>query len=174
MSIRVGILGVGGYGGGEVLRLCAGHPEFEVVYASGETNAGKLLVERFPGVASKLAGLMIEPWNEEKMAGLDLIFASLPSGNSKEAFGRIPSKVKIVDIGSDHRYEDGWTYGLADVWPEQIKGKNRVANPGCYPSAALSAIAPLVAAKMVREGAPVIIDAKSGVSGAGRGGGNGH
>ena len=172
MSIRVGILGVGGYGGGEVLRLCAGHPEFEVVYASGETNAGKLLVERFPGVASKLAGLMIEPWNEEKMAGLDLIFASLPSGNSKEAFGRIPSKVKIVDIGSDHRYEDGWTYGLADVWPEQIKGKNRVANPGCYPSAALSAIAPLVAAKMVREGAPVIIDAKSGVSGAGRGGGN--
>ena len=171
MSIRVGILGVGGFGGGEVLRLCAGHPSFEVVYASGESNAGKRLVERFPGVHPKLADLVIETWDYSKMGKLDLIFASLPSGNSRDAFGEVPAGVKIVDIGGDNRYADGWTYGLADVWPEKIKGTSRLANPGCYPSAALAAIMPLLAAKLVRGGMPIIIDAKSGVSGAGRGGG---
>jgi N-acetyl-gamma-glutamyl-phosphate reductase len=172
MSIRVGILGVGGYGGGEVLRLCATHPQFEVTYASGESNAGKRLIERFPGVAPKLADLVIETWDPRKIADLDLIFASLPTGNSKGAFDGLSDRVKVVDIGGDNRYQEGWTYGLADVWPEQIKNQSRVANPGCYPSASLAAIAPLVAGKLVRSGSPIIIDAKSGVSGAGRGGGN--
>jgi N-acetyl-gamma-glutamyl-phosphate reductase len=80
----------------------------------------------------------------------------------------VPSHTKIVDIGGDHRFVDGWVYGLADVWPDKIKAASRVANPGCYPSAALLAIAPLIAAGIVA--GPVIIDAKSGVSGAGRGG----
>ena len=61
----------------------------------------------------------------------------------------MPASTKIVDIGGDHRYVDGWTYGLADVWPDQIKGKTRIANPGCYPAATLTALAPLLAAKLI-------------------------
>jgi len=170
MSIRVGIVGVSGYGGGEALRLCAGHPQFQVVYAAGESSAGSRLGERFPGIGSKLENLVVQKWNPSDLPELDLLFASLPTGSSREALARVPAHTRIVDIGGDHRYVDGWTYGLADVWPEQIRGKTRIANPGCYPSAALAAIAPLAAAKIIDVTKPVIIDAKSGVSGAGRGG----
>jgi N-acetyl-gamma-glutamyl-phosphate reductase len=170
MSIRIGIVGVSGYGGGEALRLCANHPVFEVVYVAGESSAGSHLVEKFPGIG-KLADLQIEKWDPAKLPKLDVLFASLPSGQSREALAMVPKQTMIVDIGGDHRYADGWTYGLADIWPDQIKGKTRIANPGCYPSAALTAIAPLVAASIVKANSPVIIDAKSGVSGAGRGGG---
>ncbi len=170
MSIRVGIVGISGYGGGEALRLCAGHPEFEVVYAGGESSAGQKLAERFPGISAKLAELTIEKWEPQKLPKLDLLIASLPTGQSKEPLGKLPASVKIVDIGGDHRYVSGWTYGLADVWPEKIKSATRIANPGCYPSAALIAIAPLIDAGLIRPESPIIIDAKSGVSGAGRGG----
>ncbi len=170
MSIRVGIVGVSGYGGGEVLRLCATHPAFNVVYVAGESSAGSPLSEKFPGIGS-LGDLKISKWDPAALPQLDVLFASLPSGQSKEALAKVSQDTKIVDIGGDHRFVDGWTYGLADVWPEKIIGKTRIANPGCYPSAALTAIAPLVAAGIVRSDAPLIIDAKSGVSGAGRGGG---
>ena len=170
MSIKVGIVGVSGYGGGEALRLCATHPTFEVVYAAGESSAGSRLVEKFPGIG-KLGELTIEKWDPAKLPKMDVLFASLPSGESKEALARVPKDTKIVDIGGDHRYAEGWTYGLADVWPDKIKGQTRIANPGCYPSAALAAVAPLLAAKIARPG-QIIIDAKSGVSGAGRGGGS--
>lgn len=170
MSIRVGIVGVSGYGGGEALRLCATHPAFEVVYVAGESSAGAKLIEKFPGIG-KLGDLVIEKWDPAALPQLDVLFASLPSGESKEALARVPASVKIVDIGGDHRFVEGWTYGLADVWPDQIRGKSRISNPGCYPSAALAAIAPLAANKLI-DPARIIIDAKSGVSGAGRGGGS--
>jgi N-acetyl-gamma-glutamyl-phosphate reductase len=172
MSIRVGIVGVSGYGGGEVLRLCAGHPDFEIIYAAGESSAGLKLVERFPGIPSKLADLAIEKWNPTALPKLDLLFASLPTGESRGPLSQVPSNVKIVDIGGDHRYTPGWAYGLADIWPDKIKSSSRVANPGCYPSAALAAIAPLLAQGLASTESPIIIDAKSGVSGAGRGGGD--
>jgi N-acetyl-gamma-glutamyl-phosphate reductase len=171
MSIAIGIVGVSGYGGGEVLRICSAHPEFEVVYVAGESSAGQRLVDRFPGISRKLANLEIVKWNPAALPRMNVLFASLPTGESKAALAQVPAYVKIVDIGGDHRYAQGWTYGLADVWPEKIKAATRIANPGCYPSAALTAIAPLVAAGIVRPG-PIIIDAKSGVSGAGRGGGD--
>src|SRR5882724_2959375 len=170
MSIRVGIVGVSGYGGGEALRICASHPEFEVVYVAGESSAGQKLGDRFPGLSGKLAELVISKWDPAGVAGLDLLFASLPTGESKEPLARVPAKVKVVDIGGDHRFVDGWTYGLADVWPNEIKKATRVANPGCFPAASLTALAPLVKAKLV-ELDGVIIDAKTGISGAGRGGG---
>src|SRR5438093_7635147 len=114
MAIRVGIVGVSGYGGGEVLRLCAGHPEFEVVYVAGEASAGQKLSERFPGIG-KLGELSIEKWEPERLPKLDLLFASLPTGQSKEPLSRVDTSTRVVDIGGDHRYVDGWTYGLADV-----------------------------------------------------------
>lgn len=169
-SFKAGIVGVSGYGGGEVLRLLATHPHFELVYVAGEGSAGQKLVERFPGIG-RLGDLTIERWDPANLPALDVLFASLPTGESKTGLARVPAKTKIVDIGGDHRYADGWTYGLADIWPDKIRSASRIANPGCYPSAALSAIAPLLAAGLVDPHPPIIIDAKSGVSGAGRGGG---
>lgn len=168
MSIRVGIVGISGFGGGEALRLIAGHPSFELVYAAGESSAGSRLVDRFPGVSPKLAGLVIEKWDPAALPELDLLFASLPTGASAQALARIPKDVKIVDIGGDHRHAEGWAYGLADIWPEQIAGASRVANPGCFPAAALTALAPLLAEGLI-EPANIVIDAKTGISGAGRG-----
>ncbi len=169
MSIRVGIVGVSGYGGGEVLRLAAAHPNMQVVYVAGESSAGSELGEKFPGIGA-LGGLMIQKWDPRTLPGLDLLFASLPSGQSSQALAAVDSSIKIVDIGGDHRFVDGWVYGLADIWPDKIRGASRVSNPGCYPSAAISALAPLVAKGLI-DPADIIIDAKSGVSGAGRGGG---
>lgn len=168
MSIRIGIVGVSGYGGGETLRICAAHPDFEVTYVAGESSAGQTLGERFAGIG-RLAGLVIQKWDPAKVPDLDVLFASLPTGESKQALARVPVKTRIVDIGGDHRFADGWTYGLADVWPDKIRGATRVANPGCYPAASIAALAPLLASKLIEPNG-VIIDAKSGVSGAGRGG----
>jgi N-acetyl-gamma-glutamyl-phosphate reductase len=167
--VRVGIVGVSGYGGGEALRLCAAHPNFQVAYVAGEGSAGQKLSDRFPGIGS-LGSLTIQKWNPAEMPVLDLLFASLPTGESKAALGAVSPETKIVDIGGDHRFADGWLYGLADVWPEKLRKANRVANPGCYASATLAALAPLVAERLI-DPASIIVDAKSGVSGAGRGGG---
>jgi len=171
MSIRVGIVGISGFGGGEAMRLVARHPSFELVYAAGEGSAGSRLADRFPGVPDTLADLVIEKWDPETLPQLDVLFASLPTGASAEALARVPDAVKIVDIGGDHRYAGGWAYGLADVWPEQITGQTRVANPGCFPAATLNALAPLLANALIEPG-NIIIDAKTGISGAGRGGGD--
>lgn len=168
MSIRIGIVGVSGYGGGEALRLCANHPSFSVVYVAGEGSAGQKLIDRFPGIGS-LGDLVIQKWDPTALPPLDVLFASLPTGESREALARVPAATKIVDIGGDHRFAEGWTYGLADVWPDKIRGVARLANPGCFPSASLAALAPLVANQLV-DPTGLIVDAKTGVSGAGRGG----
>jgi len=172
MSIRVGIVGISGYGGGEALRLIATHPTFQLVYAAGESSAGQRLGDRYLALPPKLAGLVIEKFDPAALpADLDVLFASLPTGESREPLARVPARTRIIDIGGDHRYADGWAYGLADAWPDEIRGHSRVANPGCFPSAALAALVPLLAAKLI-DPANIIIDAKTGVSGAGRGGGD--
>ncbi len=107
MSIRVGIVGISGFGGGEAMRLIASHPSFELVYAAGEASAGSRLVERFPGVPGKLADLVIARWDPATLPKLDVLFASLPTGASAEALARVPEDVKVVDIGGDHRFVDG-------------------------------------------------------------------
>ena len=170
MGIRIGIVGISGFGGGEAMRLVAGHPSFELVYAAGEGSAGSRLGDRFPGAPRKLADLVIERWDPATLPQLDVLFASLPTGASSEPLSRVPKGVKIVDIGGDHRYAEGWAYGLADVWPERIRGVDRVANPGCFPAATLIALAPLLAGKLIEPG-HIVVDVKTGISGAGRGGG---
>src|SRR5438045_1781879 len=140
MSIRVGIVGASGYGGGEALRLCAAHPQFELAYVAGESSAGARLRERFPSIIGASGDLVIQKWDPGALPKLDLLFVSLPTGQSREALRQIDAATRIVDIGGDHRYVDGWTYGLADVWPGEIRGKSRIANPGCYPAASLIAL----------------------------------
>src|SRR5262249_3499319 len=119
MSIKVGIVGVSGYGGGEALRLCASHPQFELVYVAGESSAGGKLGERFPGIG-KLSDLVIQKWDPGALPKLDVLFASLPTGESKEALGRVATDTRIVDIGGDHRFVEGWLYGLAANRPHTI------------------------------------------------------
>ena len=171
MSIRVGIVGIAGYGGGEVLRYLSLHPRFQLVYAAGESTAGQKVGERYPGAPLSMADLTIEKFDPTQVGDVDLLFTSLPTGASREPLAMVRPDIKIVDIGGDHRYVDGWTYGLADAWPDDVKGKTRVANPGCYPAASLTPLAPLLAEGLIDPNG-IIIDAKSGVSGAGRGGGD--
>lgn len=171
MSIRVGIVGIAGYGGGEALRYIATHPQFKLVYAAGESTAGTAVGDRYPGVPEEIGSLVIEKFDPTTLNNVDILFTSLPTGASKEPLALVGRNTKIVDIGGDHRYVDGWTYGLADVWPDKIKHVTRIANPGCYPAASLTALAPLAAEGLI-DPANIIIDAKSGVSGAGRGGGS--
>ena len=112
---RVGVVGVSGYGGGEILRLCALHPGVQVVYAAGETSAGQRLGSRFPGLGGALADLTIQAFDPRNLPDLDLLFLSLPTGDSRKAAPQLPADLKIVDVGGDHRFVDGWTYGLTEI-----------------------------------------------------------
>jgi N-acetyl-gamma-glutamyl-phosphate reductase len=170
--VKIGIVGVSGYGGSELLRLCAAHPAFRIEYVSGESTAGQSLAERVPALAGHPLGkLVIQAFVPEELGGLDLLFASLPTGRSKEPLARVPAATRNVDVGGDHRFVDGWTYGMTELHGqrEKIRAATRLANPGCYPAAALLALAPLVEEGLI-EPEGIVIDAKSGVTGTGRGG----
>jgi N-acetyl-gamma-glutamyl-phosphate reductase len=171
-EIRVGIVGISGYGGGELLRLCVGHPSFRVSYAAGESTAGQRIAQRFPALAGHPTGeLEIQAFEPDAVGDVDVLFASLPTGKSREPLARIAKRVRVVDVGGDHRFVDGWTYGLTELPGQRakIRGVSRLANPGCYPAASLLALAPLLHAGLV-EPEGIVIDAKSGVTGTGRGG----
>ena len=169
---RVGVVGVSGYGGGEILRLCAAHPEVEVVYAAGESSAGQRLGDRYPGLGGRLRELVIEAFRPESLPDLDVLFLSLPTGESRGVAPRLPADLRIIDVGGDHRFVEGWTYGLTEVTgPGTVAASQRVADPGCFPAAALLALAPLVSRALV-DPTGIVVDAKTGISGAGRGGGS--
>lgn len=169
--MKIGIVGVSGYGGSELLRLCVGHPSFEIAYVGGDTTAGQSLAQRFPALADHAAGkLTIQAFVPERV-GVDLLFVSLPTGKSREPLAKVPRETRIVDVGGDHRFVEGWTYGLTELpgQRERIRDASRLANPGCYPAAALLALAPLVKEGLI-EAEGIVIDAKSGITGTGRGG----
>ena len=119
MSIRIGIVGISGFGGGEAMRLVASHSSFELTYAAGEGSAGSRLGDRFPGAPAKLAELVIEKWDPVTLPKFHVPFASLPTGSSAEALARIPRDVEIVDIGGEHRYAEECTLN-ARLAPRQI------------------------------------------------------
>jgi len=181
MGIRVAVAGASGYAGGELLRLIAGHPEFELVAATAHSQAGTPLALVHP----QLTGLDL-PLGVTDAAGLtdaDLVFLALPHGQSAALAARLPAGVRIVDLGADFRLADPslwaryyggthagtWTYGLPELpgQRERIAASDRVANTGCYAAAITLALAPLIAAGVA---APedVVVVAASGTSGAGR------
>jgi N-acetyl-gamma-glutamyl-phosphate reductase len=96
-SIRTGVVGISGYGGGETLRYLVGHPRFELIYAAGESSAGAPLGSRFPTLSDPLAGLVIEKFDPDRLPSLDLLFASLPTGQSRELLARVPASTRVVD-----------------------------------------------------------------------------
>lgn len=168
-GVRVGIVGVSGYGGGELLRYLVGHPVFKITYAAGEASAGQRLGQLFPWAPAEIADLEIESFEPHRLAEtVDLLFLSLPTSASRSLAEEVPDTIKVIDLGGDHRFAEGWTYGLADVHPDAIARSTRIANPGCYPSAALTALVPLVAAGLL-DPADIQISATSGLSGTGRG-----
>jgi N-acetyl-gamma-glutamyl-phosphate reductase len=119
MSIRIGIFGISGLGGGEAMHMVANHPSFELICAAGEGSAGSGLGNRFPGAPAKLAEMVIKKWDPAMLPKLDVLFASLPTGCSAEALARVPKDVKIVDIGAEHRNAEECTLN-ARLAPRQI------------------------------------------------------
>jgi N-acetyl-gamma-glutamyl-phosphate reductase len=182
MSVKVGILNVTGYAGAELARLLHGHPEAELVSVTGRSEAGKEIGEVFPHLAD--LKLTIEP---ELGGSVDVVFSALPHAASAEACAHlVRAGVRVIDISADFRLKDAaeyaeWyggahpapdllgqaVYGLPELYREDIRATRLVANPGCYPESALLALAPAVKAGMI--GPDIVIDSKSGVSGAGRG-----
>jgi N-acetyl-gamma-glutamyl-phosphate reductase len=170
---RVAVLGASGFAGAELLRILAGHPGLRVVAAAAASRVGQRIQDAYPGLPAEATGgecfvsvpdaLALEP---------DLVFASLPHGASRELLAAWEGPA-AVDLGADFRLDGGdWAYGLTEWHRGSVTGARRVANPGCYPTASLLAIAPLLAAGAISsEG--IHIDAQSGVSGAGRATGEG-
>ena len=173
--MNIGIIGISGFGGSELLRLVLAHPTFKLAYAAGESTAGQRLAQRFATHEGTPAGeLVIQSFRPAELGGLDVLFASLPTGKSREPLAQVPANVRIVDVGGDHRFVEGWTYGLTELpgQRELIRKAKRLANPGCYPAATLLALAPLLKEGLVEPEA-IVVDAKSGVTGTGRGGASG-
>jgi N-acetyl-gamma-glutamyl-phosphate reductase len=169
---RVGVLGATGYTGRELVKRLAGHPRARIVCATSESEAGaslRRLARRVPEQA--LVRSADAPLEEA-----DVVFSCLPHGDSAHWCERARrAGARVIDLSSDLRVVDENTpewareavYGLPELHRENIRGAELVANPGCYPTAALLAIAPLVRRGLVR-GGPIIINAASGVTGAGR------
>jgi N-acetyl-gamma-glutamyl-phosphate reductase len=147
-KLVAGIAGASGYAGRELARLIAGHPGIEV----GQRQA------RSDG---------FDPLDLDALAACDIVFLCLPHGQSGD-FGNALAHVgtPVVDLGSDFRLADGWTYGLTELARDEIAESSTVANPGCYATAAILALAPLARAGLID--GPPMIDGKSGVTGAGR------
>ncbi|HEX7745363.1 MAG TPA: N-acetyl-gamma-glutamyl-phosphate reductase [Micromonosporaceae bacterium] len=181
MGIRVAVAGASGYAGGELLRLVAGHPDFDLVAATANTRAGAPVTAVHPQLVG--LDLTLAATDPATLADADLVFLALPHGESAALAAHLPSTVKVVDLGADHRLTDpaawarhyggphagAWTYGLPELAGQRaaIAGATRVANTGCYAAATILALAPLIASGAVSPD-DVVVVAASGTSGAGR------
>ena len=185
--ISVGIIGASGFTGAELLRICAAHPHFEVKYATGDSQAGTLARSLYPSLAATYPNLVFEEFEIDKALACDVLFLGLPHEASLELVPQLVNKVKlVVDLSAAFRLTDtskypqwyGFThthpelvasavYGLPELHREQLKTARLIATPGCYVTAASLALQPLVKAGAI-DPVGVIVDAASGVSGAGR------
>jgi N-acetyl-gamma-glutamyl-phosphate reductase len=160
---RVMVLGGTGYTGQELIRLLQRHPHFELVGASSEAEAG----ERVGGTV-----LRYQPAAQLELERADLVFSCLPHGESG-AYARRAEEAGCVaiDLSSDLRAPgSGAVYGLPELWRAEIREARLIANPGCYPTGVLLGLAPAVLQGLLDAARPVVIDAASGVTGAGRAG----
>jgi N-acetyl-gamma-glutamyl-phosphate reductase len=182
---RIAILGAGGYTGAELLRLLALHPHADIRALTGDTQVGKAMGEVYPHLA--WAGLPpLVTADAVDYADIDIVFCCLPHGHTQEVIAGLPANVKIIDLSADFRLANVATYaewyghehrapglqrqavyGLTELHRAAVKGARLVANPGCYPTGAQLPLVPLLKAKLI-EPDGIVIDAKSGVTGAGR------
>ncbi len=186
--LRVGVVGASGYTGVELLRLCHHHPDLDVAWATGDTSAGTTVAQLYPSLAAAYPAMVFDSYADGMADEVDLVFLALPHGASQTLVpGLLRPGLKVVDLAADFRlrdpadYErwygeahavpallDRFTYGLPELGRDDIVKADAVAAPGCYPTAAALALTPL-AREGVIETDGVVVDAASGVSGAGRG-----
>jgi N-acetyl-gamma-glutamyl-phosphate reductase len=184
---KVGVIGASGYAGAELLRLAASHPELEVAVATGTSQAGEPIAALYPNLAGVVGDQRFEAWDPMAVDGLDLVFLALPHGESQKLLPELDGRVGlVVDLAADFRLKDPelyptwygeahrcperlteFAYGLPELFRPDILTSNLVAAPGCYVTAAALALTPLVRAGLV-ETTGIVVDAASGVSGAGR------
>ena len=179
--MKTAVIGASGYAGGELLRLLATHPVFEVTVVSAHSNAGEQVTSVHPQLQS-YAGRDFVTADSIDFTAIELVFLALPHGESAAMIAKLPSHLKIVDLGADYRLEDpaqwekyyggkhagAWVYGLpelASAQREAIKSQDRVANPGCYATSISLGIAP---AMSVIDSSDIVVVAASGTTGAGR------
>ena len=179
--MKTAVIGASGYAGGELLRLLAIHPHFEVTAVSAHSNAGEQVTSVHPQLQS-YAGREFVSVDSIDFSTIELVFLALPHGESAALIAKIPAQVKIVDLGADYRLEDSakwqkyyggnhagvWVYGLPELAPDQrevIKKQDKIANPGCYATSISLGIAP---ALNLIETSDIVIVAASGTTGAGR------
>ena len=185
--VKVGIIGASGYTGAELLRLCAAHPEVEVVCATGDSQAGTLASVLYPSLAAAYPNLVFEEFSADRFTGLDAVFLGIPHEAALEIAPQLVGKVGVViDLSAAYRLKDSslyptWygfehtqpellaqaVYGLPELYRSQLVGAKLIATPGCYVTAASLALTPLVRSGIVNP-LGIIVDAASGVSGAGR------
>ncbi|MFI5323536.1 MAG: N-acetyl-gamma-glutamyl-phosphate reductase, partial [Thermodesulfobacteriota bacterium] len=183
---KAAILGASGYTGGDLLRLLLVHPRAEVTYLTADKHAGKAISDVFPHLRGFI-DLRLEPLDPGALPkDIEIVFLALPHGESAKIVKELYKRdLKIIDLGADfrlsHEKYNEWyggkhpcpellpeaVYGIPEINRSGIKGAKLVANPGCYPTSAILGLAPLLKKKLI-EPDSIIVDSKSGVSGAGR------
>jgi N-acetyl-gamma-glutamyl-phosphate reductase len=184
-KIRVAVLGASGYTGADLIRLVARHPNIAITALIAKGHAGQALAQVFPHLATLDLPALVTS-DQVNWGTVDVAFCGLPHATAHSEIAKLPERVKVIDMSADFRLRDlavyaEWyggehsaphllksaVYGLTEHYENEIKSARLVACPGCYPTAALLALLPLAKAKLIKTDG-VIIDAKSGVSGAGR------
>jgi len=188
MKVKVAVVGGTGYGAVELIRLINQHPYLELVQVVSHSQSGKSLSDIFPHLQSEFINIQFNAWDIHNLSeNVELIFFATPAGVTKELIPQcIENNITCIDLSGDFRlqqpdlYEQWYkktpakqellmeaTYGLTEIYEQEIKHSRLIANPGCYPTATLLGLIPIVKQGWVEPNS-IIIDGKSGVSGAGR------
>lgn len=185
-KIKIAVIGASGYTGSDLVRLALRHPNIEIAALTANSHAGKPMHEVFPHLADQGLGDLVTN-DEVDWSNIDAAFCGLPHATSQDVIAGLPDHVRVIDMSADFRLRDAATYeqwygvkrtqfelqekavyGLSEHYREQLRDARLVACPGCYPTAALLLLLPLVKAGLI-DASDLIIDAKSGITGAGRG-----
>lgn len=188
MTIRVGIQGASGYTGAELVRLLSDHSEVEIVFVTSERYAGQSMDEIFPHLSLR-EDLVCRPLEDDSLfSSCQLVFCALPHVTSMKVVPKLLAHgLKVIDLSADFRLKSpevyeawykethvapewlgGAVYGLPEIYRDRIRDARLIANPGCYPTSVILALAPLLSGGGVIDPKMIVIDSKSGVSGAGR------
>lgn len=186
-KVRTAVVGGSGFTGAELLRLAAGHPKLEVSYIAAGQNAGESVAAVFPHLRAAYGGVAFSAFDPASVSGYDLVFFALPQGSAMEMVPEVlPTVGRVVDLSADFRLRNASAYetwygtththpelldqavlGIPELFRDDMRSASLIAAAGCYVTAAALALAPLVRGGVV-EPTGVIVDAASGISGAGR------
>ena len=186
-QINIAIIGASGYTASELITLLHNHPNINIKYLIGNSQVNKSIAEIYPHLKFKDDLPVISSFTNIDFAQIDTIFCCLPHGKSQEIIAKIPTHIKIIDLSADFRISDPKLYkefygnnnqhnnlnnkkiiyGLSEIYEDKLKQADIIACPGCYPTTILLPLIPLIKNNLVKKD-KIIIDAKTGVSGAGR------